>query len=656
METVVRTPRRQSLVDFAETGLSAWELFVNGISFDTSENTAQLQDGRSANPAPHPQVSVKKAQPESEGVEAEGTAIPDHVVAQVTPDSFLGIGSEKQDDPGGKKIQVGGLPSTESLTTKVEIFQEDAPKKCARDLVALRSLPSRSLSRVTDTMEHGNSKLLTFLHGMDKPGTRTRENARHITNGRRKNMPNWGLLMGRGTIHFTQVSKTSSPRMLNRWARRSTRQQRKHSALSPELDPSPPDRGRNEPDPRLAPHVAPGPLIVTWGMNIKHPAADHEAKQRKQIQLSASEARDRRNETRQMPERTGPKILQDMTRGSTTQTVTECASTHIITTTGCDRPRFKTSFRALPKQENNNRRAQPGDYQKGGAMYNLPLIATSESSLGSSVMRILQKPSPRVRLAEVGNEIGTTSKCHPGQGGWHTNKNTESFPNIYRPAVSKPDSPVTTDLGIKGARVVDQRPRQQGDAAVGGQPQTALKEIGDAANRAEEPQQAAAVARGDRATCVDMFVQDDELTALVQAPGRFPDSIDTPWLEPNPPDDWVGARNTVIAVRPDDGFLGPALRAGRDFLGVMWCYILPAWQMYWERVGPLFNLKSEYWARQNRDEGTVGDCLTVVLSIPMTLLFIAGYMMALRLGLLCIENGKAVQEWAGDVYWYVRGE
>ncbi|KAG5951667.1 hypothetical protein E4U53_002537 [Claviceps sorghi] len=649
VETVVRTPHRQSLVDFAETGLSAWELFVNGISFDTSENTVQLQDSRSTNLAA--EESSQKAHRMGEGIEAEGKKIRDHVVAQVTPGSFLGTGSEKQDDPGGKKIQVGALKSTESLTAKEEIFPEDASKKCARDILAPRTLPTRSLSRMTDTMEHENTKLLTgrlFPNVMDKSGTRTREDAPQMTEGRRKNMPNWGLWMGKGAIHFTQSSKTSSPRMLSRLAKRSPLKQRKHSALRPELDPNPPNSGRSEPDQKLAPHVALGQLVLTWGMNMRYPSADQEAEQRKQTRLSASGARDRQSEARQIRE-TRTQIMKDVTMGSTTQTVTECASTHIITTTGCDQPRSATSDRAMSEQKNNNRRAQPGDYQKGGAMYNLPPIATSESSLGISVMRILQKASPRVKLAEVRDEIGITSKCSPEQGVWHTNKRTKPLLNIPGPVVCKLDGPATTDLGIKDVRALDPMSKQQGDGpAPSGQPRTGLERMVDVAKRAEEPEQAAAVGRGNGGTtCVDMLVR-DELTALVRAPGRFPDA----WDGLKPPGDVVDARNAGIAVELDDGSLGSSLGAGGEFLGVVWCYLLPVWQLYWEQVGPLFNLKSEYWARQkSSDEGTWRDCLTVVLAIPMTLLFIAGYMMALRLGMLCFENGKAVKEWAEDVYW-----
>lgn len=93
-----------------------------------------------------------------------------------------------------------------------------------------------------------------------------------------------------------------------------------------------------------------------------------------------------------------------------------------------------------------------------------------------------------------------------------------------------------------------------------------------------------------------------------------------------------------------------------EFIGLVWCYMVPLWQVYWERVGPLFDLESEYWARQDKDEGTLADCLTVMLAVPAALLFFASYIVALRMGLLCMEKYKTVREWAQDVYWHVMEE
>ncbi|KAG6007756.1 hypothetical protein E4U21_005595 [Claviceps maximensis] len=663
MATVVRTPRRQSLADFAETGTSAWELFVNGISFDTSEDTEQLQENTWSRL--DAQVSLKEANKMGKALQAGSKANPDHMGAQVTAGSFLGIGSEKKDDPGGKRIRVGALTSITSRTAKEEMFQEDAPMKCARDTRALRN---RKLHRRTHTMEHENMKLLKrrlLPSLMDKFGSRNRENTPQIAESHRKMMPTWGHWMERGTICLTQMSKTSSPRMLDGLGKIGSRQQREDSALNLELDPNGPCTGRSELDPRLAQHVAPSRLMLTWGMNMKYPSVDQEPKQLIQTQVPDSGAENRQDESTHV--RGGgnqTEATKDMTMKRSAPAVTECASTHIITTTGCDRLCPETSCQAKSERKNKHRRAQPGDHQKDGAVYNLPLIATSENSLGSSVMRILQKPSSRVRMAKVGDEIGITSKYNQRQERFHTNTNTNTkhFLDTCRAVANKPDVRETTGPETKEVRIVDhQMSKQRGDMPVG-QGQLDLEEIDDMSKHVENPAKiaAAAVARGHRGILihVDMVVQ-DELTALVQAPGRFPDSS----VESLMPHDGhlssgnhSAASNAGIGVAPKDVSFGSLLKTTGEFLGLVWCYMLPLWQVYWERVGPLFDLRSEYWARQNRDEGTTGDCLTVVLAIPTSLLFIASYVVALRLGLLCIENCQAVREWAESVYWYMMEE
>ncbi|KAG5979905.1 hypothetical protein E4U55_004628 [Claviceps digitariae] len=669
MATVIRTPHRQSLVDFAETGTSAWELFVNGISFDTSEDTEQLQDNEWSNL--DAQESLDKAHKMGEVPQVKIETIPNHMVAPATAGSFLGTRPEKKYDPGGKVMQLGVLSNTKSRTAKEKMFQQDDPKKCVRDA---RDSGTRNLHCRTPSMGHRNMKLLQrslLPNVIDKSGVRTRENIPKITKGRRKViMPNWGHWIERGTTHFAQISKASSPRTLNRSATMSRRQQEEHSALKFELDPNPPNSGRNELEPILAQHAAPGRLILTRGMNIKFPSVDQEPKQRNQTRIPASGAMDIQDEMTQNRESNQTNVAEDMTMKNRGQTVTECASTHIITTIGCDRIRSETSFPTKSEQKtnnnssssSNNRRAQPGDFQKGGAAYNPPPIATFESNLGSSVMRILQKPSSRVKLAKVGDEIGITSKCNPRQGERHTNKNTKPFLDIDCAVVSKIDAPATIAPRIQDVSGVQRTPKQRGDMPVGQLQPNPAEEIDDVSNkRVEKPVQAAAVTVVHGAMNIydaDMFVQ-DELTALVQAPGRFPDSSIGGQVTrdgQNSPGDCAGARDAGTVVQAEDGLSGSLLERAGESVWVVWCYMLPLWQVYWERVGPLFDLKSEYWARQNRDEGTMGDCLTVVLAIPTSLLFIASYVVALRLGLLCIENCNIVREWAENVYWYVMVE
>ncbi|KAG6005922.1 hypothetical protein E4U54_000265 [Claviceps lovelessii] len=685
MATVVRTPKRQSLVDFAEPGTSAWQLFVNGISFDTSEDTEQLHDNKW--PKLDAQESPEKAHRMGEVVlEAYSETIPDHMVAQANPESFLGTGSEKKDDPGGNKMHMVALSNTTSRTAKTEVFQQDAPQKCARDTRARRS---RTLHCRAHSMEHGNMKLLKgrlLPNAIDKPGIWTRENRPPVAEGRRKMMPNWSHWMRRGTVRFTPIPRTSGPRMVGRLVN----QEKEHAVLNLKPDPNPPDSGSSGLDPGLVQHAAPtSRLMLTWGMGLKHPNVDQEPryKERKETQTPGPGAWDRQHEMTQIRGGKQAQVTKDMTMKSSAQTVTECVSTHITTTTGCDRLCSETSVQAKSEQKkktknnnnssdniNNNRRAQPGDCPEGEGMYKLPRIATSESSLGSSVMRILQKPSSRVKLAQAGDEIGITSnKCKPRRGGRHTQKgDTKPFADTPRAVVSKTvaDAPATTGPGtmIKDARVVvDLIAGQGGDMPVGQPQSNPMKETDDVPKGVEKPLQAAAAAAAAAAALsrrdmgiyvVDMMFIQDELTALVQAPGRFPDSnvgghVPRDRDGQNSPGGRVAARNTGIVVQPEeDGSFGTLLEAAGEFLGLVWCYMLPLWQVYWDRVGPLFDVKSEYWARQNRDEGTTGDCLTVVLALPTSLLLIASYVVALRLGLLCIENCSVVREWAESVYWY----
>ncbi|QPH15922.1 hypothetical protein C2857_000451 [Epichloe festucae Fl1] len=656
--TVVRTPHRQSFADLAEMGPSAWELFMNGISFDTSGDTEELQENKSVNVGE--QEYSNKAHGKGESLLAEGNMISNHEQAQARAGSFLDKDSEKLDDPGVTKAQVALLPNKKSHASEKETCRVDVqPRRSSRNTLPLRHPSLRS--RV-DTMDHGNTKLLKRrfpTNGTEKQGARIKERPSPIAACRKKIVPNWGHWMG-GRRGFSPNSKTSSPRMLSKLVKTNSRQQKEHSVLILGPGPNPSRDGAIEPISRPARHAASSRPMLTLGVHTKYMSPGQEPKQRTRADIRNPAATNTGPEAQLARGSSQMETAKDITMQSNFEPTAKCASTHTTTTTGCDQRRSKKSFRADPSQETNSSRAQPVDWQSGAAIYSLPPIATSESSLGSSVMKPLQKPSSRVKLAKDRDEIGTTLKLNPGPVDWFMKKNMKPFLDMHRAAVRKTDIPGAVEQGIKAMKAVDWSLRQP-DNVLADQPNPDSKDkdvdVDVRTEDAEKPVDAGGgVPHEDTCTHVDVSVEDD-LTALVRAPGRFPcpnagGGGMTCGCRSSSGDCRIAGWN-VDGVAQPDGSSSSMLDTVGDFLGVVWCYMLPLWQMYWERVGPLFTFKSEYWSRQDRDEGTLTDCLTVVLAVPVSLLLIAGCIVALRLGLLCVENFKAVREWVDDVYWYV---
>ncbi|KAG5919215.1 hypothetical protein E4U61_001056 [Claviceps capensis] len=606
-------------------GPSAWELFKNGISFDTSEDTDHFQDDKRTKV--DAQEPSKKAQRMDKMVQADSKTTPEHTVAQPTVQSFLGTGSKIM-DPGGKKVQEGALLNKRTRTERKDMSQENTQGKCEKSTTPLRH---RSL-HYGIAVNYGTMNLLKrkrLPSAINKPGTRIRDFLPpQSAECRRKIVPDlarWSHWSGKGTIRFTQNVKTNSSRILNQ--KISPRQQKKHSALDLKLNTGLPNSGGNYVDPRLAQHVAPSRLMLTLGIDTKHLSEDQEQRPHQEVHFLGPEATDKQDEMAHIQRRNQTQSTRDIALRNRAQKVTKYASTHIITTTGCEEPpRSKRSFQDKPDHDSSSHLAQPRDSQVGRAMYKLPQIDTSDSSLGSSVMRILQKPSLKAKLAKDCDEIGITLKCDPRNVDWHMKK-MKPYLDTQRGAVSK-DVPATPEPGTQDVGVVDLTSKPRGDDILVGQPESRLKEIDDVSKSAEDTVRA--IPRGDRGVCIDMLVE-DELTVLVQAPGRFPCGIVVGSVDAA---DHAGA----VVQAQDSSNSAPLMKSAREFLGLVWCYVLPLWQMYWERIGPLFDFESEYWARQGRDEGTVGDCLTVVLAIPISLFLMAGYVVALRLGLMCFES------------------
>ncbi|KAG5966222.1 hypothetical protein E4U58_002571 [Claviceps cyperi] len=624
--TVLRTPQRRSLAGFAEMGPSAWELFKNGISFDTSEDTDHLQEDKRTKVDAH--EPSKKAQRMDKMALADSKTTPEHTVAQAKVQSFLGIGSKIM-DPGGKKVKEGALLKKTTRTERKDMFQEDTQGRCVKSTIPLRhrSLPYGIAVNYGTTNLSRRKRLPSAII---KQGTRIRDYLPpQSAECRRKIVPNlarWGHWVGKRTVRFTQNAKTNSPRILNQ--KISPRQQKKHSVLDLELNAGLPKSGGNHVDPSLAQHVASSRLMLTLSVDTKHLSEDQELRPHQEARIMGPEAKDKQDKMAKIQRRNQTESTRDMALRNGAQKVTKYASTHITTTTGCEPPpRSKRSFQDKSDHESSGHLAQPRDSQVGRAMYKLPQIATSDSSLGSSVMRILQKPSPKAKLAKDCDEIGITLKCNPRHVDWHMKKKMKPFLDTHRGTVSK-DVPATRGPGTQDVGVVDVTSKQRGDDILVGQPESRLEESDDVSKSVEDT--ARAIPPVDRGACFGMLVE-DELTMLVQAPGRFPCGS-------------VGgsvhaADHAGAAVQAQDNSnSAPLIKSAREFLGLVWCYVLPLWQMYWERIGPLFDFESEYWARQRRDEGTVGDCLTVVLAIPISLFLMATYVVALRLGLVCIES------------------
>ncbi|KAG6113319.1 hypothetical protein E4U31_001148 [Claviceps sp. LM219 group G6] len=623
--TVLRTPQRQSLATFAEMGPSAWELFKNGISFDTSEDTDHLQDDKRAKV--DAQEPSKKAQRMDKIALADKKTTPKHTVAQATVQSFLGTGSKIM-DPGGKKVQESALLKNTTRTEVKDMLQEETQGKCGKNSIPLRH---RSL-HYGIAVNYGTMNLLKrkrLPSAINKQGTRIRDYLPpQSAECRRKIVPNlarWGHWVGKGTIRFTQNAKTNSPRILNQ--KTSLRQQKKHSALDLELNTDLPNSGGNHVDPSLAQHVAPSRPVLTLGVDTTHLSEDQEPRPHQEAHIMGPEALDKQDEMAHIQRRNQTERKGDMALRNRAQEVTKYASTHITTTTGCEPPRSKRSFQDKSDHECSSHLAQPRDSQVERAMYKLPQVATSDSSLGSSVMRILQKPSPKAKLAKDCDEIGITLRCNPRHIDWHMKKKMKPYLDTHRGAVIR-DVPATPEPGAQDVGVVDLTSKPRGDDILVGQPESRLEETDDVSKSAEDTVRAIPLV--GRGVCIDMLVE-DELTVLVQAPGRFPCGIVGGSVDAA---DDAGA----VVQAQDSSNSAPLMESAREFLGLVWCYVLPLWQMYWERIGPLIDFESEYWARQGRDEGTVGDCLTVVLAIPISLFLMATYVVALRLGLVCIES------------------
>ncbi|KAK2616433.1 hypothetical protein QQS21_000675 [Conoideocrella luteorostrata] len=605
--TIVRTPRRKSIAELEQMGPSAWELFVNGISFDNSDESKPQENHNCGTqltvtikhcPDTEHEVAHARKNEESPMVDTETI----NVIAEQQTESFLGMDIGKANDHKGKA-------------------------------------PARS------------------CHQVGIPPAKTEEHLVHTASPGKKLMKNWGQWMSKR--RQSRSSHTYGAGIMNTKTTTATEQYPEaRPVICLESIPKVSDNWGIEVTSKLAQHAPASPSKATLEIPVVGAAPKIEEMPEARGDVLDRITTKRHIEVRgNCEKRHNSGAVVSRVRGIDLPAPAESASTHIITTTGSDRHLPKAKFRAKVGQEIEKPQIHMPADQITEVIYDLPLATMSERNLGSSVIRILPNSLPRTKPVNNDIDIASTLKCKPKA-------------RLIKPPLKKNMMPLKDFDGARRWDTPMFRPKSQAKKEEGtevisrGQnvdcmPEATTEKIvskkkrpsgmTEAVQHVQDVEDIKAVTAAKEKESPDMFVT-DEVTQLVRAPGRFPDLNIVG-------DAGHGCQSSLGDVASttthEDIAKGHSWDAGQECLELVWCHLLAFIFLYWERVSPFFHSKSEYWTRQSRSEGTLDDCFTLVLAAPLTLALLAVYILVLRLALMCAENFAVFTERMDSVYRYV---
>ncbi|GAO13560.1 hypothetical protein UVI_02015670 [Ustilaginoidea virens] len=267
----------------------------------------------------------------------------------------------------------------------------------------------------------------------------------------------------------------------------------------------------------------------------------------------------------------------------------------------------------------------------------------------SSVMKTLQNPSPSPGWAGRDIEADTISKRRPLPTNQGEKRPAAEVEGIVAKALAKQEArgPTVRGESFEGIFPGQKKDRRAIDKTAEAKP-AAIDEVGQSTrgNHGGVGKGAAQDARKDvgeiaaeKATESDQArvcdsSQEHRGVVGVGYPSTFTESSAV-----------VGCQ--ILQTTPG-GALGSRTRR---LLEIAWCHIVAFLLVYWEKVGPVFDARSDYWARNSRKEATLEDCYVLVLAVPAGVLAVASIVWAMRLATICGENAELLKEWLSDVLW-----
>lgn len=634
--TVVRTPHRQSLADLAELNPAAWELFVNGISFDSSDEPMPIQEAQpklaNTGEADSPCVD-NEAMTVFGGKRGDRLSMQPPDASKVLKETiqrpkaaFLDVRREKQEDPRGKAI----MNSWEKPVSK------HARRHTLQQPLGLDHQSKSHLQRQASNPDRGKPTTMNHITAGDalstsmtvsqalrscQPGDIPPPEEKTITNGspRKRLMRNWGQW----------ISK-----------RRSSRSSGSSQGDIVHTEPL----HRPQPVPSVVELGEVPKIPDNWAAGLTSRPGRQVAAHKSEV-ISQMPAEDvvRRQEARISKTRDKLSPIEERTYGRTNDCLshgkdgtaetksgltnhhppvqTKYAFTPTITTTGYGPRGLQMNSRAniIAKTE----RVQPlgSKHRLDTITYDLPLKTRSERNLGAYAVKLLPNPLPSEVHTRRDIETDTISKQKPKTMNQRIKRRTMPVKEgtsalISTEVASKRMS--WTELGSQKAGLWDHQ--DLGDQSID-KPSiktttsTTTKDKPIAANTETKMVLRERVKRtrpeeelNREGTMVD------ELSILTQGPGSFP-GLGTGG------DNGDGCQTSSSdRLTTDDISRVP----GKEYWDIFRCHLFALGLRYWERVAPVFQRKSEYWKRNERYESTPEDCFTLVLALPGLLIILAG--------------------------------
>ncbi|KJK83612.1 hypothetical protein H634G_01741 [Metarhizium anisopliae BRIP 53293] len=618
--TVVKTSQGQSLADPTALGSSAWELFVNGISFDSSdepvpakdpeaslagserthirqlENSEQPVLGRKSNKCQETHYSVLREELKQNNANIEPT----------NHGSFLDLRRQRQEDPRGETAIINSLATAMSKYTKPSIRPRrlhlphnvvNLSSQCKKDKGGPTTINCNKKGE-----ESQSSSMMTMEQVLRKRQSEgiqpTQEKPVIATGSRGKLMQTWGhwIPRRRGSRSFQSSQDNTAS----------------HTAAGLETIPQIPDSWATDLTSRLGQQIFAHRPETNQRVNTNSTIRQQTGTEVEELHRlsSITETSKHIDKDKDILARDNRESLAWKEVETKQPVPVSYACIPITTTTGCGQQDLQVSSRANTQPDTKNPSTLRLERHLGGMASDLPLAARSERNLGAAVMKPLRNQWRSVGQANHGIGTDTMLKKRHIQIDERMERSTRPVAKTGNTAtpdvvVSKPEERVGASKAIKSLKKpvvhgVDKRSRVVSKIST---------ELKDASIRTEcklaMPEQTRPMAQQD---------EPDGLSDASQGPGSFPDLnvIHT------------GGDGCQSSSSGDTATDTVSHMAITEYLETVRCHLLAFFLLYWEIVGPVFNSRSEYWARNRRHESTLGDCFALLLALPGAILAVMG--------------------------------
>ncbi|KHN96037.1 uncharacterized protein MAM_06142 [Metarhizium album ARSEF 1941] len=627
--SLVKTPHGQSLADPAEFGSSAWELFVNGISFESSEEPVPANDldsGLESREMLHPKHHENVEKPASgrksnncdptpsTAMREQGNRSDENIEHHDHHGSFLGMRRQRGEEPRGETQII----SLAALTSKLANPSILSPKQELNHNVVNHSIQYKQ-DRRGMALNHGereeeaqSSSTVTteqVLRRRQSKGIQPPQGEPvTLTGARGKLIQNWGhwISRRRGTRR-SGTNQDDTAHMQNLQP-----SQAGHPSTALEVVPQIPDSWATD-------------LTSKRGLQIFAHKPETNPGMKTQATTHWQTGEEVEEQHRPFPTAgTDKDINKDILNREKCESVAwkdartkqpvpvGYACTPITITTGCGQQHFQAKPRRNTQPNTESHSSLRLERHLSGVASDLPLAARSGLNSGAGATKPLQNQLLRVGHANRGIETDTTSKARRMAKDKSIQKSTGAVAKIGTTARtdvvgSKPEDVVSAseaEIGLKKLVVHDLEKRSKVVS------ETSNKCEANDTNRGTEhkgviQEQVGPVVQRD---------EPDELSDMGHAPGSFPGTK-------------VGDTGGDGCEGSSDGNgkgAGIPLMAVKEHLEMVRCHLLAFFLLYWDIVGPVFDSGSEYWERNRRHESTLADCFALVVALPGAILAVMG--------------------------------